>query len=105
MGKAENAAQRGGTVPPKKDTGKKDTKKRTGGKATTASGPPIRGRKDDVILIDSPQVGSPTREGEVLEIIQGEVNVSYRVRWADGHESLITPMSGTARILPASERT
>ena len=92
-------------MPSERDTGKRDTKKRTGGKATTASGPPTRGRKGDVILIDSPQVGSPTREGEVLEIIQGEVNVSYRVRWTDGHQSLITPMSGTARILRASERT
>ena len=97
-------------MPEKKDAGKKATgkakgKKATGGNATAASGRPARGQQGDLILIDSPQVGSPPREGEVLEIIQGDVNVSYRVRWADGHQSLITPMSGTARILRASERT
>jgi Domain of unknown function (DUF1918) len=59
----------------------------------------------DFIVIDSPQVGSPPREGEVLEVIQGAVSVSYRVQWADGHQTLIEPTSGTARIVRASERT
>lgn len=59
----------------------------------------------DFIVIDSPRVGSLPREGEVLEVIQGEVSVSYRVLWADGHQTLIEPTSGTARIVPASERT
>jgi Domain of unknown function (DUF1918) len=36
----------------------------------------------------------PPRQGEVLEVIHGEVSVSYRVRWADGHETLIAPKSG-----------
>ena len=45
----------------------------------------------DFIVIDSPQVGSLPREGEVLEVIQGEVSVSYRVQWADGHQTLIKP--------------
>jgi hypothetical protein len=58
----------------------------------------------DLIVIDSPQVGSPPRQGEVLEVIQGQVSVSYRVRWADGHQSLIAPKSGTARILRAWDR-
>ena len=58
----------------------------------------------DFIVIDSSQVGSLPREGEVLEVIQGEVSASYRVRWADGHQTLITPMLGTARIVRASNR-
>src|SRR4030095_13780430 len=62
------------------------------------------GRSGDLIVIDSPQVGSPPREGEVLEVIRGEVSVSYRVRWADGHETLIAPKSGTARIVRAAKR-
>ena len=49
------------------------------------------------------KVGSPPREGEVLEVIHGEVSVSYRVRWADGHDTLIAPKSGTARIVRASK--
>ncbi|HEY3213741.1 MAG TPA: DUF1918 domain-containing protein [Actinomycetota bacterium] len=62
------------------------------------------GGSGDLIVIDSPQVGSPPREGEVLEVIHGEVSVRYRVRWADGHETLIAPKSGTARIVRAAKR-
>ena len=59
-------------------------------------------RPGDLIILDSAQVGSPAREGEVLQIIQGELSLSYRVRWADGRQTLISPMSGTARIIRAS---
>jgi hypothetical protein len=55
-------------------------------------------------VIDSSKFGSPPREGEVLEVIKGEVRVSYRVRWPDGHESLIAPDSGSARLVPARKR-
>jgi cell wall-associated NlpC family hydrolase len=108
----------------KATTKKATTKKATAKKATARAssqpeGAPARrvatpsrrgstltapGRSGDLIVIDSPQVGSPPREGEVLEVIHGEVSVSYRVRWADGHESLIGPKSGTARIVRASKR-
>ena len=70
-------------------------------RASTLTAP---GRSGDLIVIDSPQVGSPPREGEVLEVIHGEVSVSYRVRWADGHQTLIAPKSGSARIVRASKR-
>ena len=68
---------------------------------TTLSAP---GRSGDLIVIDSPQVGSPSREGEVLEVIHGEVSVSYLVRWADGHQTLIAPKGGSARIVRSSKR-
>ncbi|HLA91992.1 MAG TPA: DUF1918 domain-containing protein [Actinomycetota bacterium] len=61
----------------------------------------IRARRGDLIVIDSPQVGSPPREGEVLRVIHGEVSVSYRVKWADGHETLISPAAGTVAIVRA----
>ena len=48
--------------------------------------------------------GSPPREGEILEVIQGAVSVSYRVQWADGRQTLIAPSLGVARIVPASDR-
>jgi hypothetical protein len=117
-------------VPAKKATAKKATAKRATAKKATArkataraSSQPERtharraatpsrrastltaqGRSGDLIVIDSTQVGSPHREGEVLEVIHGEVSVSYRVRWADGHETLIAPKSGTARIVRAAKR-
>ena len=56
-------------------------------------------RRGDLIVIDSPQVGSPPREGEVLKVIHGEVGVSYRVKWADGHETLIAPTAGSVTIV------
>jgi hypothetical protein len=62
-------------------------------------------RPGDFIVIDSAQVGSPAREGEVLEVIHGEVSLSYWVKWTDGHQSLIGPTSGSARIVRASETT
>jgi len=52
------------------------------------------------IVVESETVGTPTREGEILEVIRGEVGVRYRVRWQDGHETLFTPSGGSARVIP-----
>ena len=104
----------------KKATAKKATAKKATARASSRpkrtparrAGTPSRrgstltelGRSGDLIIIDSTQVGSPHREGEVLEVIKGEVSVSYRVRWTDGHETLIAPKGGTARIVRAAKR-
>lgn len=58
----------------------------------------------DRIVVESETVGTPTREGEILEVMEGEVGVRYRVRWADGHESIFTPSGGSARIIPTRKR-
>lgn len=55
----------------------------------------------DRILVESEQVGQTTREGEILEVIEGELAIRYRVRWQDGHESVFTPSGGSARIVSA----
>ena len=80
-------------------TGKKPAAKKT--RSPSAQAP---ARKGDLIVIDSSKVGSPAREGEVLEVIQGQISVSYRVQWPDGHQSLIAPGLGSARVVPASAR-
>jgi hypothetical protein len=54
----------------------------------------------DRIVVESEHVGTPTREGEIVEIIEGEVGVRYRVAWEDGHTSIFTPSGGSARIVP-----
>ena len=77
----------------KKATAKKATAKKATAKKTTSA------RRGDVIVVDSPQVGSPPREGEVLSVVHGSVTVSYRVRWTDGHESLIMPSAGTVTVV------
>ena len=84
----------------KKTTGKKPAAK----KRTTSPSLPAPARKGDLIVIDSSKVGSPAREGEVLEVIQGQISVSYRVQWPDGHQSLIAPGLGSARVVPAPAR-
>jgi hypothetical protein len=59
----------------------------------------------DRIVVESETVGSPTREGEIVEVIQGDVGVRYRVRWQDGRETLFTPSGGAARVIPAERRS
>ncbi len=59
----------------------------------------------DRIVVESESVGTPTREGEVLEVIEGEVGVRYRVRWQDGRQTVFTPSGGAARIVPRRKRT
>ena len=73
-------------------------------RAGRASRSTMPAQPGDLIVIDSPKIGSPPREGEVLEAIQGMVSVSYRVRWTDGHQTVIAPVGGTARIVRASDR-
>jgi len=58
-------------------------------------------KKGDRIVVNAPRVGGTPREGEIIEVIEGDLRVRYRIRWRDGHESLFTPGAGTARIEPA----
>jgi hypothetical protein len=64
-----------------------------------ASSSAMRARPGDLIVIDSPQVGSPAREGEILKVTVGEFSVRYEVRWGDGSETIISPGPGAARIV------
>jgi hypothetical protein len=65
----------------------------------------MTGKVGDRIVVESESVGQPTREGEILEITQGAVGLRYRVRWADGHETVFTPSGGAARIVPTKTPT
>ena len=62
----------------------------------------MTGKPGERIEVESEAVGQPTREGEILEVIQGEVGIRYRVRWSDGHESVFSPSGGSARIVAAA---
>jgi hypothetical protein len=61
-------------------------------------------RKGDLIVVNPARVGGPPREGEIIEVLEGDLRVQYRVRWNDGHESLFAPGAGAARIEPARDR-
>ena len=60
----------------------------------------MEAKRGDRIIVESESVGTAPREGEILEVIEGEAAVRYRVRWSDGHESLFTAAGGSARIVP-----
>ena len=59
----------------------------------------MNAKPGDRILVESEQVGTPAREGEILEVIEGEMGVRYRIRWTDGHETVLSPTSGSATIV------
>ena len=61
-------------------------------------------KKGDLIVVNPRRVGGPAREGEIIEVIEGDLRVHFRVRWNDGHESLFAPGAGAARIEPARDR-
>jgi hypothetical protein len=60
--------------------------------------------KGDRIVVKAQRVGGPLREGKIIEVVEGELRVQYRVQWSDGHESLFAPALGTATIEPARDR-
>ncbi|MGE5433185.1 MAG: DUF1918 domain-containing protein [Candidatus Doudnabacteria bacterium] len=53
----------------------------------------------DSIVLESERVGQPAHSGVVEEVLQGQPP-RYRVRWEDGHESIVAPAAGAARIDP-----
>jgi hypothetical protein len=65
----------------------------------------MQGRVGDRIRVESERVGQASREGEILEVEDSPVGVSYRVRWDDGHESSFRPHAGSARIIAREEHS
>ena len=51
-----------------------------------------RARVGDELVVTGHAVGEAPRVGEILEILDGE-RPHYRVRWEDGHESVLAPSS------------
>ena len=45
----------------------------------------------DRIVIESHKVGGERKSGEVIDVIGGFGGQHYRVRWSDGHESVVYP--------------
>lgn len=55
----------------------------------------------DVIVIAGHRVGEAERTAEILEVLGDVPNERFRVRWADGHESVIRPGSDATIRRPA----
>jgi hypothetical protein len=47
----------------------------------------------DHIIVESRKVGGGRKSGEVVEVIDGAGGRHYRIRWDDGHESVVYPSS------------
>jgi len=52
-------------------------------------------RTGDVVVVDGRHVGDHRQTGEILEVLGDGPHPHYRVRWADGHESILYPGEGT----------
>jgi Domain of unknown function (DUF1918) len=57
----------------------------------------------DKIVVESEKVSQPSREGVIEEVLR-EDPPSVRVRWEDGHTSILTPSVGAATVIPAKTR-
>jgi Domain of unknown function (DUF1918) len=58
----------------------------------------------DRIVVESERAAQPGRAGVVEEILC-EDPMRVRVRWDDGHTSILTPSAGAATIKPAEIAT
>jgi hypothetical protein len=53
----------------------------------------------DRIVVESEKVGQSARAGVVEEVLRQEP-ARLRIRWEDGHSSVLVPSAGAARITP-----
>ena len=58
----------------------------------------------DRIVVESEKVGTPPREGEILEVTESPSGLSFEVRWEDGRRTGFRPAAGSARIIRAAKR-
>jgi hypothetical protein len=56
----------------------------------------------DRIVLESERVGQPAHTGLIEDVLQQQP-LRCRVRWEDGHESIVSPAAGAARIEPKQQ--
>lgn len=61
----------------------------------------MRPHVGDRIVVESERVTQPSRAGVIEEIVRRDPP-RVRVRWDDGHTSVLAPSAGAATITPAS---
>jgi hypothetical protein len=60
----------------------------------------MKAHPGDRIVVESERAAQPGRTG-VIEDVLDENPTRVRVRWDDGHTSVLTPSAGAATIVPA----
>ena len=63
----------------------------------------MRPHAGDRIVVESERASQPSRAGVIEEVLQ-EDPARVRVRWEDGHTSILTPSAGAARITHVKAR-
>ena len=61
----------------------------------------MKARTGDHIVVESNTVGSPRREGEIVEVRGADGGPPFVVRWSDGHEGLTFP-GPDAHVVPTA---
>jgi Domain of unknown function (DUF1918) len=63
----------------------------------------MRPHAGDTIVVESEKLATPSRTGVIEEVLR-EDPARVRVRWEDGHTSILTPSAGAARVTRAKTR-
>jgi len=58
----------------------------------------------DRIVVESERASQPSRAGVIEEVLHEDPS-RVRVRWDDGHTSILAPSAGVASIIPQTTRT
>jgi hypothetical protein len=58
----------------------------------------------DRIVVESERASQSSRAGVIEEVLHEDPS-RVRVRWEDGHTSILTPSDGVARITPQKTAT
>jgi hypothetical protein len=64
----------------------------------------MEGNVGDAIVVESERADQTARRGLIEEVLQKDPP-RFRVRWADGHETIFSPAGGVARIERARQET
>lgn len=56
------------------------------------------------VVVQSQSTTRGPRPGVIEEVLRSDPSPRYRVRWEDGHESIITPAGGTLQVKPKRRR-
>ncbi len=63
----------------------------------------MRAHVGDTIVVEAERASQPSRAGVIEEVLQEEPT-RVRVRWEDGHTSILAPSAGVASITPPTTR-
>jgi hypothetical protein len=63
----------------------------------------MKAHAGDKIVVESEKVAQPSRAGVIEEVLQ-EDPARVRVRWEDGHTSILMPSAGAARVIQRRTR-